>query len=195
MNLRQKASEISDLRRKAADKAFSNILETACGDCNHYTYSDMMMILELICFKGFVVSLKTFMNQKGAGHFLTEIYPLQLAIQGDRYELFNDLCNFGADINAKDKYGHTPLMLACMFGRTEIAKKLIELGANLYEKDVDDMSIADHIFQLDNDDLTAVFCAKRYTYRELLTKKYNFLSQKSPDDPSLIDLLQMIKNA
>jgi hypothetical protein len=40
----------------------------------------------------------------------------------------------GADINAPDAYGYTPLMNAAMLGRLNIVKALIELGADVQKK-------------------------------------------------------------
>ena len=43
--------------------------------------------------------------------------------------------NLGADANAKDINGSTPLYWASLSGRTEIAKLLIEAGADVQVKD------------------------------------------------------------
>jgi ankyrin repeat protein len=40
----------------------------------------------------------------------------------------------GADINAADAYGYTPLMNAAMLGRLDIVKALIESGADIQKK-------------------------------------------------------------
>jgi len=40
----------------------------------------------------------------------------------------------GADINAPDAYGYTPLMNAAMLGRLNVVKILIELGADVQKK-------------------------------------------------------------
>ena len=40
----------------------------------------------------------------------------------------------GADINASDAYGYTPLMNAAMLGRVKIVKALIEAGADIQKK-------------------------------------------------------------
>ncbi len=39
--------------------------------------------------------------------------------------------NNGSDLNAKDEYGSTPLIIAAIFDKTEVAKALIEAGADL----------------------------------------------------------------
>jgi len=40
----------------------------------------------------------------------------------------------GADINAKDKNGTTPLHFACQFGQTEMVLALIDRGADINAK-------------------------------------------------------------
>jgi ankyrin repeat protein len=40
----------------------------------------------------------------------------------------------GADINATDAYGYTPLMNAAMLGRVDIVKALIDAGADIQKK-------------------------------------------------------------
>lgn len=44
---------------------------------------------------------------------------------------------YGSDLNVKDDYGSTPLIIACTFGKTEIALKLIAGGADLEATSVD----------------------------------------------------------
>ena len=43
----------------------------------------------------------------------------------------------GSDLNKKDDYGSTPLMIAATFGKTDVAKALISGGANLNLKAAD----------------------------------------------------------
>lgn len=42
--------------------------------------------------------------------------------------------SIGADINAPDAYGYTPLMNAAMLGRVDIVKALIDAGADIQKK-------------------------------------------------------------
>lgn len=46
-------------------------------------------------------------------------------------EDFNDAIYNGANINAQDKFGFTPLHYASLYGNLEIVKLLIELGSNI----------------------------------------------------------------
>lgn len=58
---------------------------------------------------------------------------IHYAIECDDAELFEDLCENGADLNKKDEaYGDiVPLQLAYDLGRANIVKKLVERGASL----------------------------------------------------------------
>ena len=49
------------------------------------------------------------------------------------YRLSFHLC-LGADIDAPDAYGYTPLMNAAMLGRLKVVNALIELGADVQKK-------------------------------------------------------------
>ena len=55
----------------------------------------------------------------------------------------------GADVNAKDKYGLTPLHHAAWQGRNEIVELLIANGADVNAKDVDGVTPLDRAIQLD----------------------------------------------
>jgi CubicO group peptidase (beta-lactamase class C family) len=52
------------------------------------------------------------------------------ALQGDM-EFIQQYIASGSDLNQKDAYGSTPLIIATTFGKTEEAKTLIEAGADL----------------------------------------------------------------
>jgi len=52
------------------------------------------------------------------------------ALQGD-VEAVRGGIAAGADLNEKDAYGSTPLMVAVTFGRTAVAQALIDAGADL----------------------------------------------------------------
>jgi ankyrin repeat protein len=45
------------------------------------------------------------------------------------------LLSAGADVNAKDNYGYTPLHWACMFGHLQVFKELVEHGADIEAKE------------------------------------------------------------
>ena len=52
------------------------------------------------------------------------------ALFGD-IKAINQHINAGTDLNQKDDYGSTPLIIASTFGKTEVAKALIKGGADL----------------------------------------------------------------
>ena len=51
--------------------------------------------------------------------------------------IVNELLENGADVNAKDNWGHTALIKASYEGHTEIMKTLLKMGAEVNEKDND----------------------------------------------------------
>ena len=55
----------------------------------------------------------------------------ELAIKGGDVEVVRDLLDRGADVNARDRYGQTALMLAAHGGHRAIVEALIAHGANL----------------------------------------------------------------
>ncbi|CAL1280903.1 unnamed protein product [Larinioides sclopetarius] len=58
------------------------------------------------------------------------------ALQGHEATTVGLLKNFQVPVDLKDKYGMTPLLRACEFGRSKTAMLLINHGANIYEKDM-----------------------------------------------------------
>ena len=70
-------------------------------------------------------------------HELTaqEKTPLHVAASGNNLATLNQLIDQGAQIEARDKIGQTPLMLAAVFSSTpEIVQLLIDKGANALTK-------------------------------------------------------------
>jgi ankyrin repeat protein len=57
------------------------------------------------------------------------------AIGEGNNEKINRLMKAGADVNHKNKYGRTALMLAAGLGQTETCKLLLEKGADIHAKD------------------------------------------------------------
>ena len=79
--------------------------------------------------------------------FSVEFTPLELEqvspIPGDRIHVksVSDLLNHGAEINAKDRSGRTPLMIASALGYTDLASFLIDRGADVGAIDNMQMSV------------------------------------------------------
>jgi len=67
-----------------------------------------------------------------------------IAIAYDNLEIVKYIINKGIDVNkTQRKSGFTPLMSAACYGRTEIAKILIEYGANTKAVDSKGISVTD----------------------------------------------------
>ena len=56
---------------------------------------------------------------------------LHMAILQDKTDIVKQQVAAGSDLNAKDSFGSTPLIVAVTFGRTEAARILIDAGADL----------------------------------------------------------------
>ena len=79
--------------------------------------------------------------------FSAEFMPLELmeqnsAIPGDSIHVksVSDVLKNGAEINVKDRSGRTPLIIASALGYTDLAKFLIDRGADVYA--VDNLNIS-----------------------------------------------------
>ncbi len=53
------------------------------------------------------------------------------AVQNNNLEKCKELIKIGTDINQKDEYGDTSLMLACIYGYIQICSLLLKNGANV----------------------------------------------------------------
>ena len=81
-------------------------------------------------------------DNEGVGRLkgVEEVTPLYLAAQEAQKEIAVLLIANGADVNAKNKYGDTPLHCAAT---KEIAELLIANGADVNAKEVDDLTPLD----------------------------------------------------
>ena len=57
---------------------------------------------------------------------------MHIAAETNNERMIRLIASLGADVDAKDYYGETPLYQSLMYGRTESAHVLLELGADLY---------------------------------------------------------------
>jgi len=62
-----------------------------------------------------------------------------------------DLINAGADVNAKDNYGTTPLIFAAISGSTEIMQALIDKNADVNAKDRNGRTALIEVLSTEND--------------------------------------------
>ncbi|KAI8904890.1 ankyrin repeat-containing domain protein [Gorgonomyces haynaldii] len=77
------------------------------------------------------------------GHF----GALHAAAQNDRVEACQVLLKHGVQINVKDEYGRTPLMLSTEYSSHQAAALLIESGADLQIGDNDGWSVMEHAIE------------------------------------------------
>ena len=96
--------------------------------------------LSVACRNGFLDTMKTLMSYKGStpnqpGGW-EKMTPLCYASAYGYYDLADFILNFSkAKIDKGDKFGRTPLMLACRNGHTKITCLLIKYGANIKAED------------------------------------------------------------
>jgi cell division protein FtsL len=71
-------------------------------------------------------------------------FRLRLYAETGKIEAFKKQLAAGANVNAKDEYGDTPLHLAALMGHKEIVEKLINASADVNAKDAHDRTPLDN---------------------------------------------------
>ena len=74
----------------------------------------------------------------------SDVNPLCLAISKGDIEKVKQIIAYGIDVNDTTNRGMTPLMYAAIYNQSEIAKLLLEKGANLNLKDKSGSTALDH---------------------------------------------------
>lgn len=59
---------------------------------------------------------------------------LHHAARENRLDVVDTLVSNGSTLDSKDRYQQTPLWWACLWGRREVALRLLALGASLWTK-------------------------------------------------------------
>ena len=104
-------------------------------------------------------------KDKTALHFACEI--------GDE-QIIELLVKHGADVNACDAYGFTPLQLAAIQGNMSVVKKLVELKADVNLTTADGKDAADYAHLNEETEIEEFLKSKRSLFRKLL----NMFSRK-----------------
>jgi fucose 4-O-acetylase-like acetyltransferase len=103
----------------------SNILIKRMGTKTMKTLTTTILIVTLLV----VVGCRKKENQDA------EIRPphvsIQIAALQGNVDAINQHINAGSDLDVKDEYGSTPLIIATTFGKTEVALALVEAGADM----------------------------------------------------------------
>jgi hypothetical protein len=66
-----------------------------------------------------------------ANHSITGDYPLHMAAGGGHQDALNELLNWEADIESKNRIGSTPLLRAVSHDQVHIVKRLLKDGASI----------------------------------------------------------------
>lgn len=86
----------------------------------------MKTIITLILFISLITPLQTY----GQENSIPEV-NLHMAVLQGNLDAVKEHIKAGSDLNGKDAWGSTPLIIAITFDRTEVAKVLIDAGADL----------------------------------------------------------------
>ena len=62
--------------------------------------------------------------------FQSQVTPLHIAAARNKIEAVAALISHGADVNARDEYGKTPLMQASYYGYAKVVEALLDAGAD-----------------------------------------------------------------
>eukprot|EP01046_Picozoa_sp_COSAG06_P021901 COSAG06_NODE_1669_length_8750_cov_35.371736_9_plen_115_part_00 len=82
--------------------------------------------------------------------------PLAAACRFGRYEAAEALCAHGAELDARDGYQNTPLILAAWNGSTKICEMLLALGADPSLKNRDGKTALDKARQYNKPECAAL---------------------------------------
>lgn len=74
----------------------------------------------------------------------SDVNPLCMAISKGDIATVKQIIAYGIDLNGSTSRGMTPLMYAAIYNQTEIAKLLLEKGADLSKKDKSGSTALDH---------------------------------------------------
>lgn len=87
--------------------------------------------------------------------------PLMISLSAKQDKMANLIVNTGANVNAADSQGLTPLMLLASYdGSLDLAKKLIEKGAKLETESKGNATALDYAKSTKRDDLVKLFESK-----------------------------------
>ena len=82
--------------------------------------------------------------------------PLAVACARRSYEAAEALCAHGAELDARDYFQYTPLMLAACNGQTKICERLLALGADPSLKNKDGKTALDRARECNNPECAAL---------------------------------------
>lgn len=86
----------------------------------------------------------------------SDVNPLCLAISKGDIDTVKQIIAYGIDVNDTTNRGMTPLMYAAVYNQAEIAKLLIEKGADLDKKDKSGSTALDHAKTSGSDEVMEV---------------------------------------
>ena len=118
-------------------------------------------------------------NQNLEEKDINESTPLHLACEKGNEEIIIFLLSLGCNINCKDKFGRTPLLICFLFNQIKIMKKLIQRGADFNIKDINENMISkENNNKVFINDIKKVFnkknlCDKLFFHPEINVKKFN----------------------
>ncbi len=138
------------------------------------------------------ITIAAALGTPGALLWREHVQLIDAAKRGDN-KTAKDLLNKGSDVDVKDTWGYTPLMMAINWGSNEIAKMLIDAGADVNAQNINGYTALMYAAEQGDKDLVTLLLAKGADATIATTIGYTAL--KLANERGHKDIVEMLQNA